>query len=172
MSTFVEPNAYELNDFHGDLHVAFYPHSGPLPGSSRNHRVTYHDRTTSKEFLGAAVQVVATNIGRLVTVTIRETLDTGSTSFTVFVPRVNLLVDGSPRAAIETEGITTTHRRSPVLALNRGQRDIYSVVPLVGTASIVGVSYPPPDRPSSTPPGASPHLPLTPSTSVRRRGPW
>jgi hypothetical protein len=170
MSTFVEPNAYELNDFHGDLHVAFYPHGGPLPGSSRNHRVTYHDRTTSKEFLGAAVHVVPTNIGRIVTVTIRQTLDTGSTSFSVFIPRVNLLVDGSPRAAIETEGITTTHRLSPVQALNRGQRDVYSVVPLVGTASIVAVSYPPPDRPGSAPPGASPLTPLPPSPPARRRG--
>jgi hypothetical protein len=170
MSTFVEPNTYELNDFHGDLHVAFFPHSGPLPGSSRNHRVTYHDRITSKEFLGAAVQVVPTNIGRLVTVILRQTIDAGSTSFSFLVPRVNLLVDGSPRAPIETEGITTTHRLSPVHALNRGQRDVYTVIPLVGTASLAVVSYPPPPgHPSSAPPGESPRTPVPPSPLSRRR---
>ncbi len=168
MSTiFVEPNTYELNDIHGKLHVSLYHHAGALPGSSRDHRVAYHDKTTSKEFLGAAVHVVMTHIGRIVTVTVRQSPDTGSTSFSLVVPRVNLLVEGSTRAPIETEGITTTHRLSPVHALNRGQRDVYSVVPLVGTASLSVLSYPPPGHRSSVPPGTTPRTPLPPSLAPR-----
>jgi hypothetical protein len=156
MADFVEPNLYELNDYHGSLHVTFSPHCGPLPGSSRNHRVAYHDKNTSKEFLGSAVQVVQTNIGKLVTVTVRQTLDAGSTSFSFLVPRVNLLVEGSRRVQIETEGITTTHRFSPVQALNRGQRDVYTITPLVGTASLALVSYPPADHESPADPVHAP----------------
>jgi hypothetical protein len=169
MSNFVEPNTYELNDFHGNLHVAFYVHNTTLPGSGRGHRVTYLDKTTSKEFLGDAVHITTTHIGRVVTVTIRQTPDSGSTSFTFLLPRVNLLLEGSPRAPIETEGITTTHRLSPVYALNRGQRDVYSVMPLVGTASRSIVSTPPPAQRVSTPAPEVPRTPLPPSAFPRRK---
>jgi hypothetical protein len=169
MSTFVEPNTYELSDFHGNLHVAFYLYSAALPGSGRGHRVTYLDKTTSKEFLGDAVHIAPTHIGRVVTVTIRQTLESGSTSFTFLLPRVNLLLEGSNRAPIETEGITTTHRQSPMQALNRGQRDVYSVMPLVGTASRAIVSSPPERYISTPPPEGPPRTPVPPSTFPRRK---
>jgi len=169
MSQFVEPNTYELSDFHGNVHVAYYVHNTTLPGTGRGHRVTYLDKTTSKEFLGDAVHIATTHIGRVVTVTIRQTLDSGSTSFTFLLPRVNLLLEGSNRAPIETEGITTTHRQSPVQALNRGQRDVYSVMPLVGTASRAIVSTPPPERLATTPSPEIPRTPLPPSMFPRRK---
>lgn len=136
MTTFIEPTMYELSDFHGELHVTYFPQTGSTPPSVEVPRVTYHDKHTSKEFSGNAVQVVHTNAGKFVTVTIRPSIDADSTLFSFLIPRVNLL-DGSTRAQIQTEGITTTHRFSTLRALNRGQRDVYRVTPLVGTASTV-----------------------------------
>jgi hypothetical protein len=78
---------------------------------------------------------VDTEIGTLVTVTIFKTIDSGSTSFTLIVPRVNL--DQATSVPIFTEGITTLHRFSIVPALNHGQTELYTVVHLTGTASSV-----------------------------------
>ncbi|HEY5178219.1 MAG TPA: hypothetical protein VIJ07_00335 [Dermatophilaceae bacterium] len=67
--------------------------------------------------------------------TIRPTVDTGSTTFTLLVPRV-VLPGGAP-TTIHTVGIITGHRHSPILALNVGQLDSYRAVALSGTACIV-----------------------------------
>jgi hypothetical protein len=78
---------------------------------------------------------VDTEIGTMVTVTIFKTIDSGSTSFTLIVPHVNL--DQATSVPIVTEGITTLHRFSIVPALNHGQTELYTVVRLTGTASAV-----------------------------------
>ena len=74
-------------------------------------------------------------IGTLVTVTIRLTVDTGSTSFTLVVPQVNL--DQSNHAHITTFGVTALHRFSVVPAFNEGQTELYTVTELSGTAALV-----------------------------------
>jgi hypothetical protein len=63
-----------------------------------------------------------------------HTVDSGSTTFTLLVPRVNMHAGES--IAIRTDGITALHRFSiaPVL---HGQLDFYTVHPLSGTASHV-----------------------------------
>ncbi len=69
------------------------------------------------------------------TVTIRPTIDSGSTTFTLLVPTVNLDMDTS--APIHTIGITTQHRFSIIPALRQGQTELYRVTRLTGTASAV-----------------------------------
>ena len=96
---------------------------------------SYHDTQQSLSFEGDAIRSVDTEIGTLVTVTIFKTIDSGSTSFTLIVPHVNL--DRGSSVPIVTEGITTLHRFSIVPALNHGQTELYTVLRLTGTASAV-----------------------------------
>jgi hypothetical protein len=95
----------------------------------------YQDAVQTLSFEGDQIRTVATELGTLVTVTIRMTVDTGSTTFTLLVPTVNL--GSSNQATIHTEGITTIHRFSVVPLFNQGQTELYSVTPLTGTASFV-----------------------------------
>jgi hypothetical protein len=76
-------------------------------------------------------------VGTLVSVTIHMTVDSGSTTFTLLVPAVNLAEQDSP-AQIHTIGITTVHRFSVVPAANHGQTELYTTTQLSGTGSLVG----------------------------------
>jgi hypothetical protein len=79
--------------------------------------------------------VVNSELGDVVSVVIRRTIDSGSTTFSLLVPNVNIVA--GQQAAIHTEGITAIHRLSLAPGLDQGQRDQYSVTPLEGTASDV-----------------------------------
>jgi hypothetical protein len=68
-------------------------------------------------------------------VTILQTIDNGSTSFSLLVPLVNLGL--SNQAHVNTDGITTMHRFSVVPILNQGQIELYSVTKLSGSAEMV-----------------------------------
>jgi hypothetical protein len=72
----------------------------------------------------------------LVSVTIQESIDVGSTSFTLIVPAVQLPQGLGASTPISTAGITTTHR---ILAgaIGHAQTETYVVTPLTGTASRV-----------------------------------
>ena len=70
------------------------------------------------------------------TVFIRRTVDSGSTTFSVLIPTVNLPGMGTP-VNIHTEGITTVHRFSILPAMNRGQTEVYSFTRLSGPAEFV-----------------------------------
>jgi hypothetical protein len=67
-------------------------------------------------------------------VTIRRTIDAGSTSFTILVPRT--LIAKGQSSAVKTVGITTLHRFSVIPTFTMGQDDIYTTVNLAGTASV------------------------------------
>ena len=121
-------NLYEVHGHH--LHVTFSTNS--IAGQPQ---FFYHDAQQALSFQGDDIRSVDTEIGTLVTVTIFKTIDSGSTSFTLIVPRVNL--DQAISVPIVTEGITTLHRFSIVPALNHGQTELYTVVRLTGTASAV-----------------------------------
>jgi hypothetical protein len=98
--------------------------------------VSYQDATRSLSFTGDEIRMMEGDLGTVVSVTIVRTIDSGSTSFSLLVPRVNLSAPfGS--VAICTDGITTHHAFSIVPALNLGQRDTYTVTALQGTASHV-----------------------------------
>jgi hypothetical protein len=137
--TLVQPNLYQLSGYqrHGgsNLHVSYLTHSGPATPQFPQGppHFTYQDATISRTFAGQEVQVVETELGAVVSVVIRLTPDAGSTTFSLLVPRVNL-VPGQP-AAIHTDGITAIHRLSLAPGLNHGQQDEYSVTSLQGTAA-------------------------------------
>jgi hypothetical protein len=63
------------------------------------------------------------------------TVDTGSTSFSLMVPTVNL--GASSQAHIKTFGITTIHKFSIVPIFRQGQTELYTIHELSGTASFV-----------------------------------
>ena len=127
--TAIAPNLYNL---HGPNITVSYVTAG-IDGKPR---FSYHDSIRTLQFTGDQIRTAPTEIGTLVTVTLQMTVDTGSTSFTLLVPTVNL--DQTHKSAhITTEGITTLHRFSVIPALNQGQTELYTVVKLTGTAQAV-----------------------------------
>jgi hypothetical protein len=95
----------------------------------------YHDSNQTLSFSGDQIQSAELPIGTLVTVTTRLTVDAGSTTFTLFVPQINL--GQALSTNITTFGVTTIHRFSLVPALNLGQTELYTVTELLGTAEQV-----------------------------------
>ncbi len=67
-------------------------------------------------------------------VTTVMTIDAGSTTFSLLIPRVS--VQKGKAAHIRTFGITASHRRT-IDVLAHGQLDTYQVRLLTGTASVV-----------------------------------
>ena len=124
-SPFIAPNLYQVSGH--NIHVT-YSTTG-IDGKPHFH---YQDPHLSKDFSNTEIRTVATEIGTLVTVTIRMTVDAGSTSFTLLVPTVNM--NAGETITIHTEGITTVHRFSIVGPFNHGQTETYSVTALSGTA--------------------------------------
>jgi hypothetical protein len=73
------------------------------------------------------------DIGTVVSVTLAITVDVGSTTFSVFIPNVN--VPGPTGShLVTTEGVTTIHR-TPFAPQFMGQREVYHIVRLTGVAS-------------------------------------
>ncbi|HLW52897.1 MAG TPA: hypothetical protein VKW06_08635 [Candidatus Angelobacter sp.] len=97
---------------------------------------TYKDATQTLSFIGGQIRQTKTDIGTLISVTIRMTVDSGSTTFTLLLPSVNLKEPGAP-APVHAVGITTVHRFSVIPAMNRGQTETYTTTELTGTASLV-----------------------------------
>lgn len=122
---FIQPSLYTLSG--GNLQITY-----ALTGPNGQPQFTYQDPNQGLTFTGNQIQVVDTELGKVVSVRIRMTVDTGSTTFSVLLPRVNLIPDTF--AAVHTEGITTLHRFSIFQALDRGQQDFYTVTPLQGFA--------------------------------------
>ena len=122
------PNLYELR---GERIQVTYSTSG---FDGRPH-FSYRDGLQTLNFAGTDIRTVDTEIGTLVTVTTIKTVDTGSTTFTLVVPRVN--VGQYQKARITTQGIKTLHKFSVIPRLNQGQVEVNITTPLVGTASSV-----------------------------------
>jgi hypothetical protein len=97
-------------------------------------RFTYKDNQKTLNFSGNQIRTANTDVGTLVSVTTYITLDSGGTSFSVLIPRVNLQHFGQ-ELTVNTQGITTKHKFS-ILPLF-GQLDTYKVTPLYGKASHV-----------------------------------
>ena len=127
--TFTKPNLYTLHG--GGIHVSY-----STSGFDGKPHFTYQDVHGSQSFSDTQINVAGTPIGDVVTVTIRRTVDAGSTSFSVLIPTVNLTGLGHPEH-IHTDGITTIHRFSIVPAFNQGQTELYHFTPLSGTAEQV-----------------------------------
>jgi hypothetical protein len=97
-------------------------------------QLTYRDQQRTLHFSGSAIRRVDTDAGTLVSVTTIMTVDTGSTTFSLLIPRVT--VQNWQHAQIRTFGITTRHRLT-IDTPAHGQLDTYQIHPLTGTASFV-----------------------------------
>jgi hypothetical protein len=129
MSGFVQPTTWNLSNTATGLQVS-YSVAGP--------NLHYHQGAVVKDFTGNQIRVAEVpDLGTLVSVTIQMVVDSGSTTFTMLLPTVNLPAPPALPAAVPvtTDGITTLHRFSTVLALQNGQQEFYTVTPLQGTAS-------------------------------------
>jgi hypothetical protein len=93
----------------------------------------YQDPNQMLHFSGEEIHRVETDLGAVVSVTIRRTVDMGSTTFTVLLPRVSLV--GEQSIPIRTDGITTLHKFSVAPTLNHGQLEFYTITRLEGSAS-------------------------------------
>lgn len=70
----------------------------------------------------------------LVSVTIRETKNSGATAFTLLIPRIEL--NSKKETYLQTEGIMTKHKFSTNTNSIVGQLDSYKFVLLKGTADL------------------------------------
>jgi hypothetical protein len=122
----ITPNLYQLS---GEHLAVTYSTSG-LDGKPH---FTYQDQQQTLNFSGNQIRSVESDVGTLVSVTIRLTVDSGGVSFSVLLPRVNL--PGEQSVPISTDGITTLHKFSVIPVT--GQRDFYTVTPLTGSAARV-----------------------------------
>jgi hypothetical protein len=113
-----------------NLHVSY-----ATTGFDGKPHLHYQDATHALDFAGDQIRAVECDLGMLVSVSIQRTVDAGSTSFSLLVPRVTL--EAGQSQPIHTEGVTTVHRFSIVPMFNRGQLDGYSVHALSGTAQFL-----------------------------------
>jgi hypothetical protein len=127
MSTFVQPTIWILSG--GGINIQ-YTTAGP--------HFHYHSGLHVLDFSGGEIRVVELpDVGTLVSVTLLLTVDSGSTSFTVLLPRLNLPPPPALAAFVPvvTDGVTTVHHMSLVSAFQHGQQDFYTVTRLQGTAA-------------------------------------
>ena len=125
------PNIYNLQNTSLGIRIMYSPGTGGAIGGMQ-----YADPTQTHSFKSTDLRTVDSEVGTLVSATLRMTVDSGSTTFTLIVPQVALNAP-SQQAVIDTFGVTTLHLFSPVPVLNVGQREIDSVVALSGTAEFI-----------------------------------
>lgn len=121
------PNLFSLSG--GGLTVSL-----ALSGFDGKPHFSYQDSHQSLNFSGDDITIEETALATLVTVTLVRTPDFGDTTFTLLVPRVNLL--GATSHVIHTVGITTMHRTT-IAGLGHGQLTTYHVTRLSGSAAQV-----------------------------------
>jgi len=131
----MQPNQFSLANQYNlsgrNLHITYLPHG---TATDRQPKFTYQDLQQTLNFSGEQIRSVEVEIGVLVSVTIRMTRDTGGTTFSLLIPRVN--IPGETSVPIETIGITTLHKFS--IVPQNGQQDFYTSTRLRGTASNLG----------------------------------
>ena len=88
-----------------------------------------------RHFSGSQIRTLNSEIGTLVTVTTRMTIDAGATSFSVLIPAVTLtaILD---HQRIATDAIVTTHS-GPNSVPATGVHETYHFIPLTGDARFV-----------------------------------
>lgn len=124
----VTPNLFQLRGSH--LHVTY-----ATTGIDGRPSLTYQDAHLGKSYRGEDVRVVECDVGSLVSVTLRMTVDMGSTSFSLLIPRMR--ISQGEAATVHTECITTLHSTSIAPQALHGQLDTYHVAVLQGTAQHV-----------------------------------
>ena len=127
-AAFVTPNLYQLA---GDgIHFSYRTEGFRAPF------VNYQDAHRTLTFTGDQVRLVdVPDLGTVVSVTLLLTPDSGSTTFSVLLPQVNLPNHVGTSDRVRTKGITTVHKFSIAPQFDIGQREFYTSVRLKGTAS-------------------------------------
>jgi len=128
MQQTVTPNLYHLEGHH--LHLTYATTS--LDGRPT---MTYKDAHEAKSFKGDDIRAVECDVGTLVSVTLHMTVDTGSTSLSLLIPRMQ--IPEGTTATVHTDCVTTLHKLTIPPQHNQGQLDTYSVTTLQGTAQFV-----------------------------------
>jgi hypothetical protein len=95
--------------------------------------LTYQDETISKDFLPNAVHTDPTDLGNLVTVALEITIDSGGTTFSVFLPTFD--VPRGQSVEFKTIGIYK-EVRGPV-TLPAQQKVTWRTIQMYGTAETV-----------------------------------
>ena len=128
------PNQYHLHG--GGISVSYYPDGFGPPVAGRGRlRLVYQDALRSLSFYDDEVRfVVVPDLGTIVSVTLVMTVDTGSTTFSLLIPDVQLPHDQTS-IDIHTDGITTIHRVFVAL-IGHPQSETYTVTRLHGTAAV------------------------------------
>src|SRR5262249_36064880 len=124
----VTPNLYHLRGHH--LHLTY-----ATSGIDGKPSMSYQDTHESKSFRGDEIRTVECDLGTLVSVTLRMTVDVGSTTLSLFVPRIRI-AQGTT-ATVNTECVTTIHSMPFAPQAAQGQLDTYHVIPVHGTAQQV-----------------------------------
>jgi hypothetical protein len=75
--------------------------------------LTYQDSAQTLSFRGTEIRAAETEIGSLVTVTLKLTVDAGSTSFSVLIPAITL-ADTQAEETFKTVGVLTVHKTALV----------------------------------------------------------
>lgn len=125
-TTLVQPNHFIFSGKH--IHVSY-----STSGIDGKPHFSYQDSQHTLSFSGDQIRSVETEVGVIVSVTTRLTIDSGGTTFSLLVPRI--LVGPGQSASIHTIGISTLHRFS-ILPMP-SQQDSYSTVKLKGHAERV-----------------------------------
>src|SRR5579872_1837603 len=126
---FTSPNHYQLSGC--GISITYLP-----VGAGGLAHLQYQDAQRTLNFSGQQIRTVdVPDLGEVVSVTLNLTVDNGSTTFSVLIPKTTLVNATGSSAHIQTDGITTVHRFSLVPASDLGQDEIYTVAHLHGTAS-------------------------------------
>ncbi len=128
------PNQYHVNG--GGISVSYYPDGfGPPVEDRGSLLLVYQDAHRSQSYFSDEVRTVKVDdLGMVVSVTLVESVDIGSTTFSLLVPDVQL-PEQQTSVFIHTEGITTVHRVFVAL-IGHPQSETYTVTALDGTAAV------------------------------------
>jgi hypothetical protein len=126
--SFKAPNLYTLRSHNLQITYA-------TTGLDGKPHLQYNDGNLILQFSSPDIRMTLTPIGTLVSVTLKKSMEAGSTSFSLLVPVVNL--DRANHVPIRTFCISTIHRFSLVPILNHGQAENYQVTELTGSAAVV-----------------------------------
>jgi len=128
----LQPNTYHLHNADGTLKVD-YETSSFIGQPTLNLTQGPSHTTPIRHFSGSQIRAVSTEIGTLVSVTTRMTIDSGSTSFSFLLPAISL-ANISDRQTFDTEAIVTTHS-GPIPVPAAGVHERYQFIPLTGEAN-------------------------------------